>query len=111
MSEFGENFETRMVRMRVRCTGGLRIRCRTLGQEVRLPLTASRGPCISVKGDCRLRMHGPIVRSRTGFAAAQRSADLGVRISKQDSCNINVLVVRSVPYQYACAEQLLDAIS
>jgi hypothetical protein len=41
------------------------------------------------------------------------SADLGVVYRRnQDSCNINVLELRLVPYQYACAGRgLLDVIS
>lgn len=40
----------------------------------------------------------------------QRSDDLGVRISKQDSCNINVLIARFVPYQYSCSDRRLAKI-
>ena len=68
-----EKFETRAC-ARERCGCAVIVVLSDPGRmakkEVRLPLTAFIWPCIRVEGVCRLVMHGPNVRSWTGFVVA-----------------------------------------
>lgn len=76
-----------------------------MAKKAKYRFTIFEGTCMRVERRCSLE-------NAWSQKYGSGSADLGVRISNQDSLQYNVLSVRLVPYQYACAARwLLHGIS